>query len=193
MGARRWEWRVVQPLGAAHFDVVASDLVDYGGADIMAGVDYLVAPLPAGVAGIVTNPPYKLAVGACKALDAVPYLALLLRDEFLGGHRAALVFPRARADADLGQLAALADDASPWLARFSRAQQYLLCVISCGMRAPRASPAAGSIGGRFPRLQVRTGKSIGGCMMSVLVPRPAFRGAIPSPEEAHRPVCRAVA
>jgi hypothetical protein len=53
---------IVQPLRAAHFDVVASDLVDYGGANIMVGVDYLTAPLPAGVTGIVKNPPYKLAV-----------------------------------------------------------------------------------------------------------------------------------
>jgi hypothetical protein len=30
------------------------------------------------------------------------------------------------------------------------------------MRAPCASPAAGSIGGRFPRFQARTGKLIGG-------------------------------
>ena len=48
---------IVRPLRVAHFDVVASDLVGYGGADIMAGVDYLVAPLPAGVMGIVTNLP----------------------------------------------------------------------------------------------------------------------------------------
>src|ERR1700730_18525127 len=77
---------IVQPLRAAHFDVVASHLVDYGGAGIMAGVDYLVAPLPPGVTGIVTNPPYKLAVKfSCKALDEVPYLALLLRTNFLEG------------------------------------------------------------------------------------------------------------
>jgi hypothetical protein len=53
---------IVQPLRAAHFDVVASDLVDYGGANIMVGVDYFTAPLPAGVTAIVKNPPYKLAV-----------------------------------------------------------------------------------------------------------------------------------
>jgi hypothetical protein len=46
---------IVQPLRAAGFDVVASDLVDYGGAGIMVGVDYLTAPVPAGVTGIVTN------------------------------------------------------------------------------------------------------------------------------------------
>jgi len=32
---------IVRPLRAAHFDVVASDLVDYGGANIMVGVDIL--------------------------------------------------------------------------------------------------------------------------------------------------------
>ena len=64
---------IVRPLRAAHFDVAASDLADYGGAGIMAGVDYLAAPLPAGVTGIVTNPPYKLAERfARKVLDEVP-------------------------------------------------------------------------------------------------------------------------
>jgi hypothetical protein len=74
---------IVRPLRVAHFDVVASDLVDYGGADIKAGVDYLTAPLPAGITGIVTNPPHKLAVKfACKALDEVPVFGATAADEF---------------------------------------------------------------------------------------------------------------
>jgi hypothetical protein len=79
---------IVRPLRAAGFDVVASDLVDYDGAGIMAGVDYLTAPVPTGVTGIVTNPPFKLAIEfARKALDEVPYLALLLRTNFLESTR----------------------------------------------------------------------------------------------------------
>jgi hypothetical protein len=35
---------IVQLLRAADFDVVGSDLVDYGGAGITAGVNYLTAP-----------------------------------------------------------------------------------------------------------------------------------------------------
>jgi hypothetical protein len=77
---------IVRPLRAAGFDVVASDLVNYGGGGIVAGVDYLTAPVPVGVTGIVTNPPFKLAIKfARKALDEVPYLALLLRTNFLEG------------------------------------------------------------------------------------------------------------
>jgi hypothetical protein len=61
---------IVRPLRAAGFSVVASDLVDYGGADIKAGIDYLKAPLPPGVRGIVTNPPYMRALAfARKARD----------------------------------------------------------------------------------------------------------------------------
>jgi hypothetical protein len=72
---------IVRPLRAAGFDVVASDLVNCGGAGIMAGVDYLTAPLPAGITGIVTNPPHKLVVKfACKALDEVPVFGAALAE-----------------------------------------------------------------------------------------------------------------
>jgi hypothetical protein len=75
---------IVGPLRAAGCQVVATDLVDYGGVEIVAGVDFLTASPPAGVTGIVTNPPYKLAVEfARKALNEVPYLSLLLRTNFL--------------------------------------------------------------------------------------------------------------
>src|SRR5438067_3088614 len=60
---------------------------------------------------------------ARKALDEVPYLSLFFRTNFSEGTGCLPFFPRAPADADLVQLAALADDASPWLARSSRAQQ----------------------------------------------------------------------
>lgn len=75
---------IVKPFQAAGYTVTASDLVDYGLENCQSGVDYLSAELPAGVGGIVTNPPYKLAVKfAQKALMEVPYLALLLRTNFL--------------------------------------------------------------------------------------------------------------
>lgn len=52
--------------------------------EITPGVDYLSAPPPPGTEGIVTNPPYRLAVEfAHKALGEVGYLALLLRTNFL--------------------------------------------------------------------------------------------------------------
>jgi hypothetical protein len=86
---------IVRALRAAGFNVVATELVDYGGEGVTAGVDYLTAPLPDGVTGIVTNPPYRLAVEfARKALGEVPYLALLLRTNFLES-TARLPFSRA--------------------------------------------------------------------------------------------------
>ena len=89
MPQRLWEpaagdGAIVRPLCAGGFDVVATDIVDYGGDSITPGVDYLTATLPHGVLGIVTNPPYRRAVEfARKALGEVPYLALLLRTNFL--------------------------------------------------------------------------------------------------------------
>jgi hypothetical protein len=80
---------IVRPLRAAGFDVVASDLVDYGGPNganegVTPGVNYLGAKRPGRVAGIVTNPPYRLALEfARKAVGEVPYVALLLRTNFL--------------------------------------------------------------------------------------------------------------
>lgn len=75
---------IVTPLAEAGHTVTATDLVDYGLAGCRAGVDYLEAAAPAGIGGIVTNPPYRLAMAfAEKALGEVPYLALLLRTNFL--------------------------------------------------------------------------------------------------------------
>jgi hypothetical protein len=74
---------IVRPLQAAGFTVLASDIVDYGLAGC-AIVDYLKAKPHPSVQGIVTNPPFKDAVQfAAKALREVPYLALLLRTNFL--------------------------------------------------------------------------------------------------------------
>lgn len=75
---------IVQPFKAAGFDVVASDIADYGLAGCASGVDYLKAKAIPGIGGVVTNPPYKLAMSfAEKAISEVPYLALLLRTNFL--------------------------------------------------------------------------------------------------------------
>ena len=75
---------IVRPLQAAGFRVIASDIADYGLAGCRIGVDYLSAKPVPGIEGIVTNPPYKLAVRfAKKALRETRYLALLLRTNFL--------------------------------------------------------------------------------------------------------------
>lgn len=75
---------IVRPLREAGHTVIATDIADYGLADCKTGVDYLKAKPVAGVGGVVTNPPYKLAVQfAQKAIREAPYLALLLRTNFL--------------------------------------------------------------------------------------------------------------
>jgi hypothetical protein len=75
---------LVRPLEEAGFTVIASDIADYGLTGCMTGVDYLTAKPPPGVRGVVTNPPYKLAIKfAEKALRETDYLALLLRTNFL--------------------------------------------------------------------------------------------------------------
>jgi len=73
---------IVAPLRAAGHGVVASDIADYGcGYDL---ADFLAAPLPEGVQGIATNPPYKDAERFIrKAIGEVPYSAWLLRTNFL--------------------------------------------------------------------------------------------------------------
>jgi hypothetical protein len=75
---------IVRPLREAGYQVTASDIADYGLDDCRTGVNYLTAKALPDVGGIVTNPPYKLAVRfAQKAMREVPYLALLLRTNFL--------------------------------------------------------------------------------------------------------------
>jgi hypothetical protein len=75
---------IVRPLIQAGFQVFASDLIDYGLENCDTGVDYLKAAPRRETHGIVTNPPYKLAMKfAEKALRETFYLALLLRTNFL--------------------------------------------------------------------------------------------------------------
>lgn len=76
---------LVRPLRAAGYDVFASDIESYGLEDCLR-FDYLTAPCPAAVRGLVTNPPFRLAAKfAEKAIGEVPYVALLLRTNFLEG------------------------------------------------------------------------------------------------------------
>lgn len=79
---------LVKPFRRAGFNVVASDIADYGLKRCDTPVDFLKAKKPPGVEAIVTNPPYKLATQfVLKALDDVPYVALLLRTNFLESTR----------------------------------------------------------------------------------------------------------
>ncbi len=75
---------IVRPFLSAGFRVIASDLIDYGLDGCQVGLDYLKAKPIRESHGIVTNPPYKLAMKfAEKALRETFYLALLLRTNFL--------------------------------------------------------------------------------------------------------------
>lgn len=76
---------IVSPLRAAGYRVHATDLVARGCPDSRAGEDFLMPfPVPDGVEGIVTNPPFKLAQQFVdRALLVVPYVAMLLRVGFL--------------------------------------------------------------------------------------------------------------
>jgi len=84
---------IVKPFREAGYQVIASDIADYG-LDDCEELDYLNETLiPTGWArkssihkncGVVTNPPYKFAVQfAERALTEVSYVAFLLRTNFL--------------------------------------------------------------------------------------------------------------
>ena len=78
--------RIVRCLRQSGFNVIASDLADYHTRDveIETGIDYLKAICPDNVKGIVSNPPYKLALPFVrKAITEVKYSAWLLRLNFL--------------------------------------------------------------------------------------------------------------
>jgi hypothetical protein len=78
---------IVMPFRAVGYRVHATDLVARGCPDSEAGCDFLMPfPVPAGVEGIVTNPPFKNADEfVIKALSIVPYVAILARIAFLEG------------------------------------------------------------------------------------------------------------
>jgi hypothetical protein len=74
---------IVKPLRGYGFDVLASDVVDYGCPDSKLR-DYLHSPIDTPERGIVTNPPFKLALSfAEKAVKESNYVAFLLRTNFL--------------------------------------------------------------------------------------------------------------
>jgi hypothetical protein len=77
---------IARTLRAAGHRVLATDLVDYDSPDQdEARVDFLLpGPAPAGVAAIVTNPPFKTAAGFVeRALERAPLVIMLLRLAFL--------------------------------------------------------------------------------------------------------------
>ena len=80
---------MVRVLRGAGYDVLATDLVDYSSADQdFSGVDFLIRGIAESYGGdrqgIVTNPPFKNAQAFVeRALDLVPYVAMLLRLAFI--------------------------------------------------------------------------------------------------------------
>jgi len=75
---------IVLPLRRAGYLVAATDIADYGLDCSVSHVDYLAADIVPQTEGIITNPPYRLALAfARKAISEVGYVALLLRTNFL--------------------------------------------------------------------------------------------------------------
>jgi hypothetical protein len=69
---------------AAGYDVVSTDLCDYGWDGCHSGVDYLKAPAIQNIEAIITNAPFSLTLAfARKALREVSYVALLQRLSWL--------------------------------------------------------------------------------------------------------------
>lgn len=74
---------IIKLLDKHGFTTFANDIKDYGLTGCVIG-DYLTAPPLSGIAGIITNPPYKKAIPFLeKALTEVGYVAFLLRSNFL--------------------------------------------------------------------------------------------------------------
>lgn len=74
---------LVKPLRGAGFDVVATDLVDRGCPDALSRIDFLLEQ-KALAGGIITNPPFKLALPFLEHAFRlrVPYVALLLKSTY---------------------------------------------------------------------------------------------------------------
>ena len=71
---------IVYPLQQSGRFVVASDIFDYEAVPGCATSDYLTTPLLRQVEGIITNPPFRLALKfLIKALSEVGYVAFLVR------------------------------------------------------------------------------------------------------------------
>ena len=137
----------VRPLQAAGYSVIASDIADYGLVGCQAGIDYLSEQARPYVEGIITNPPFKLAMSfAEKALHEVPYLALLLRTNFLES-TARLSFFRKHAPARI----CISSRRLPMMHRFGwqGPQAWLIPLSQVGpylvpARSPRADFGRGS-------------------------------------------------
>jgi hypothetical protein len=92
----QWIWEpaagdgaIVRVLRDAGHQVVASDIADYGaGFEIC---DYMTAPPRGMIEAVVTNPPYSLVAPKPrfveKALKDAPYVALLMRINWLAAQR----------------------------------------------------------------------------------------------------------
>jgi hypothetical protein len=80
---------IVDVLRAHGHEVIGSDLVDYGRPDFFARRDFLMErKAPDGCAGVVMNPPFKLAEEfIAHALDLSPLVIALLRLAFLESER----------------------------------------------------------------------------------------------------------
>lgn len=78
---------IVLPLRAAGYEVYASDLVARGCPNSVSGHDFLMPfKVLENIDGVVTNPPFKLAAEFIeKSLTIAPYVAMLLRLNFLEG------------------------------------------------------------------------------------------------------------
>jgi hypothetical protein len=77
------EGAIVNVLRGCGYEVTASDKADYGLEGCLK-LDYLTAALMPGIEAAVSNPPYRRAVAFIrKALVEVPYVAMLLRTNFL--------------------------------------------------------------------------------------------------------------
>ena len=84
---------IVNPLRDAGHNVLASDIVDYGGVKGFVQRDFLTSSVKDRSIGIVTNPPYKLAAQFLEhALSESDYVALLLRLNFLEGSKRKAMF-----------------------------------------------------------------------------------------------------
>jgi hypothetical protein len=80
---------IVMPLRATGRTVIATDLVDYGCPESESRIDFLMeSRAPAGVEGIISNFPFKLAGEMVEhAINLCPFVAVLLRLTFLEGER----------------------------------------------------------------------------------------------------------
>lgn len=77
---------IVLPLRETGRAVIATDLVSRGCPESEARIDFLMNAPRFEVGGIVTNPPFKLATEFVQAsLDRAPYVAMLMRLNFLEG------------------------------------------------------------------------------------------------------------